>query len=209
MSAPQGSSTAPLEFWFEFASTYSYPAAMRVEDAARAAGVPLAWRPFLLGPIFGAQGWNDSPFNVYPVKGRYMWRDLDRVCAKQGVPLRRPSRFPRNGLLAARVALLGADEPWGPDFVRGVYRANFADDREISDRQVIASLLDELTGDATGTLQRAEAPDNKDRLRKQTEQATALGIFGAPSFVSRGELFWGNDRLEDALTWHRAQAGDG
>src|SRR5262249_2291734 len=68
MSAPLGGEGAPLEFWFEFASTYSYPAAMRVEEAARAAGVPLAWRPFLLGPIFGAQGWNDSPFNVYPVK---------------------------------------------------------------------------------------------------------------------------------------------
>src|SRR5262249_15127984 len=132
--------------------------------------------------------------------------DLDRVCAKHGVRLRQPSRFPRNGLLAARVALLGADEPWGPDFVRAVYRANFADDREISDQQVIASLLDELTGHAAGILQRARAPDNKARLRKQTEQATALGIFGAPSFVSRGELFWGNDRLEDALGWHRAPA---
>ena len=197
----------PLEFWFEFASTYSYPAAMRVEEAARAAGVPLAWRPFLLGPIFGSQGWNDSPFNIYPVKGRYMWRDLERVCAKHGVPLCRPSRFPRNGLLAARVELLGAAEPWGPDFVRAVYRANFGEDREISDRAVIASLLDEITGNTADVLERAEAADNKDRLRKQTEQATALGIFGAPSFVSRGELFWGNDRLEDALTWHRERAG--
>jgi 2-hydroxychromene-2-carboxylate isomerase len=195
----------PLEFWFEFASTYSYPAAMRVEDAARAAGVPLVWRPFLLAPIFGAQGWKDSPFNIYPAKGRYMWRDLERVCTKHGVPLQRPSRFPRNGLLAARVALLGADESWGGDFVRGVYRANFAQDREISDREVIASLLEEITGDATGVLERAEAADNKDRLRKQTEQAAALGIFGAPSFVSQGELFWGNDRLEDALAWHRGR----
>jgi 2-hydroxychromene-2-carboxylate isomerase len=203
-----GSSREPLEFWFEFASTYSYPAAMRVEDAAHAAGVPLVWRPFLLGPIFGSQGWNDSPFNVYPVKGRYMWRDLERVCAKHGLPLRRPSRFPRNGLLAARVALLGAGEPWGPDFVRAVYRANFAEDREISDRAVITSLLGEITGNAADLLERAEARDNKDRLRVQTERATALGIFGAPSFISRGELFWGNDRLEDALTWHRELAGD-
>ena len=201
-----GSSTEPLEFWFEFASTYSYPAAMRVEDAARAAGVPLVWRPFLLAPIFGAQGWKDSPFNIYPVKGRYMWRDLERVCAKHGVPMQRPSRFPRSGLLAARVALLGADESWGGDFVRAVYSANFAQDREISDREVIASLLEEITGDAAGVLQRAEAADNKDRLREQTEQATALGIFGAPSFVSHGELFWGNDRLEDALAWHRERA---
>src|SRR5215468_8509234 len=96
---------SPLEFWFEFASTYSHLAVSQVEDAARAAGVALVWRPFLLGPVFKAQGWDDSPFNVYPVKGRYMWRDLERICAKQGVPLRRPSCFTRNGLLAARVAL--------------------------------------------------------------------------------------------------------
>jgi len=197
-----------LEFWFEFASTYSYTAAMRVEQVARAAGVPLAWRPFLLGPIFGSQGWNDSPFNVYPVKGRYMWRDLERVCAKHGVPLRRPSLFPRNGLLAARVALLGAGEPWGPDFVRAVYRANFAEDREISEPEVVAAVLGAVTGAAGDIIERALTAENKDRLRRQTEQAVALGIFGAPMFVSRGELFWGNDRLEDALTWHRELAAD-
>src|SRR6185369_6577026 len=98
----------PIEFWFEFASTYSYPAAWRVEELARDAGCEVAWRPFLLGPIFAGQGWNDSPFNVYPAKGKYMWRDLARVCAKHDLPLRHPSQFPRNGLLAARVALVGA-----------------------------------------------------------------------------------------------------
>jgi 2-hydroxychromene-2-carboxylate isomerase len=195
---------APLEFWFEFASTYSYPAAMRVGAAAERAGVPLVWKPFLLGPIFAAQGWNDSPFNVYPVKGRYMWRDLERICADQGVPLRRPSRFPRNGLLAARVALLGADQPWQPDFVRAVYHANFAEDREIADAAELAALLERLGLDAGTVLERAQSPDTKDRLRRQTEQARERGIFGAPSFVSRGELFWGNDRLETALAWHRS-----
>lgn len=103
-----------LHFWFEFASTYSYPAAMRIAARAEAAGVALAWRPFLLGPIFQAQGWNDSPFNVYPIKGRYMWRDLERLCAKEDVPLRRPSRFPRPSLIGARVACLGARESWVP-----------------------------------------------------------------------------------------------
>src|SRR5499427_162859 len=112
---------ASLEVWFEFASTYSYPAVERVEALAAARGVAVRWRPFLLGPIFRAQGWNDSPFNVYPVKGRYMWRDMERLCARYGLPLRRPSVFPRNGLLAARATLAGADASWVPAFVRRVY----------------------------------------------------------------------------------------
>jgi 2-hydroxychromene-2-carboxylate isomerase len=189
-----------LEFWFEFASTYSYPAAMRVERVARAAGVEVAWRPFLLGPIFGAQGWNDSPFNLYPVKGRYMWRDLERICADLGTPMRRPSRFPRNGLLAARVACHAQEQPWLPEFVRQVYRANFADDREISDPAVVGEIL-EAVGQPRGLLAAADSPETRAKLRAQTERAQALGIFGAPSFVAAGELFWGNDRLESALEW--------
>jgi 2-hydroxychromene-2-carboxylate isomerase len=190
-----------VQFWFEFASTYSYPAAMRIETAAAEREVDLEWRPFLLGPIFGAQGWGDSPFNIYPAKGRYMWRDLERLCARLGLPLRRPSRFPRNGLLAARVALASAAEPWLPDFVRAVYHANFAEDREIAERGVIAELLDDLDVPAAALLARADSEFVKAGLRAQTEQAKRLGIFGAPSFVVGDELFWGGDRLDDALDW--------
>src|SRR6267378_3556584 len=93
-----------IEFWFDFASTYSYPAAMRVEELAGSHGCIVQWRPFLLGAIFQKQGWNDSPFNIYPVKGRYMWRDLERLCASLEIPFRKPSQFPRNGLTVARVA---------------------------------------------------------------------------------------------------------
>src|ERR1700712_4305763 len=124
-----------LDFWFEFASTYSYPAAMRVERLADAAGVTVRWRPFLLGPIFGAQGWTDSPFNIYPVKGKYMWRDLERICAREGLPLTLPPlRFPQNGLKAARLAVLG--EAWTPAFARAVYAANFAHQKDIADDSV-------------------------------------------------------------------------
>lgn len=193
----------PLEFWFEFASTYSYPAALRAQAVADAAGVPLAWKPFLLGPIFGQQGWNDSPFNIYPAKGRYMWRDLERICGALGLKLVRPSRFPRNGLLAARVALIGAGQAWGPAFVRAVYTANFAEDLDIASPDVVAQLLDRVGQEPVALLERAQTAEVKDGLRQQTEQAMALGIFGAPTFVSGAELFWGNDRLEDAIAWHR------
>jgi 2-hydroxychromene-2-carboxylate isomerase len=200
------SAAAPVEFFFEFASTYSYPAAMRVEDAAAAAGVSLAWRPFLLGPIFAAQGWNDSPFNLYPAKGTYMWRDLARICAARGLPFIRPSAFPRNGLLAARVALIAQEHPWGPAYVRAVYVANFAEDRDIADPQVLAEVLLELGQDPQALLAEAQKQPVKDALRANTERAQALGIFGAPSFVVGDELFWGDDRLDQALAWARNPA---
>ncbi len=191
----------PLEFWFEFASTYSYPAAMRIEPLARAEGVQVLWRPFLLGPIFRAQGWTDSPFNLYEAKGRYMWRDLERVCAGLGIAFRRPSQFPRNGLLAARIACLHAEAPWLPEFVRSVYRANFAEDLDISEAPLLERRLDALGQSGAAILAQAQSPEAKDKLRAQTERAAALGIFGAPSFIAGGELFWGNDRLAAALDW--------
>jgi len=189
----------PFEFWFEFGSTYSYPAALRIEREARARGVAIAWRPFLLGPIFAELGWNDSPFNLQPAKGAYMWRDLERVCAGLGLPWRRPSVFPRNGLQAARVACAHESEPWLPGFVRAVYSANFAEDRDPADPEVLASLLTGLGQPADAVLAAAGGDETKAKLRHRTEQAAAHGIFGAPSFRADGELYWGNDRLEMAL----------
>ncbi|MGZ6195884.1 MAG: DsbA family protein [Candidatus Binataceae bacterium] len=191
-----------LEFWFEFASTYSYPAASRIEEAAAAAGVRVRWRPFLLGPIFVSQGWGDSPFNIYPLKGRYMWRDMERLCEKYELPFRRPRKFPRSGLLAARVACMAAEEPWCPRFVRAVYRANFAEDREISQTETIAEILATVGQSPREVLTRAESPENKERLREQNQWAVVHGIFGAPTMLAGKELFWGNDRLEDAIAFH-------
>lgn len=189
-----------LDFWFEFGSTYSYPAAMRIESIAKSEGVSVVWRPFLLGPIFREQGWDDSPFNLYPAKGRYMWRDLERICTQQGLVLRRPSQFPRDGLLAARLACCFSSEPWLPEFVRRVYLANFAEDRDISDRPVLQSIL-EAVAQPVRLLDEAQSPEAKQQLRSQTERAVSLGIFGAPTFAIDAELFWGNDRLEAAIFW--------
>src|SRR6266545_1199894 len=130
-----------LDFWFDFASTYSYPAAMRIGPLAVQAGVEVRFRPFLLGPIFKAQGWTTSPFNLFPAKGRHMWRDLERLCAELGLPFRRPDPFPQNSLLAARVALAGLDRDWGEDFCRAVFRAQFGDGRRIDEAAVIADVL--------------------------------------------------------------------
>jgi 2-hydroxychromene-2-carboxylate isomerase len=191
-----------LDFWFEFASTYSYPAAMRIGAAARARGATVRWRPFLLGPLFKASGWTTSPFNIYPAKGRYMWRDLERICGALNLPFAEPPGFPQNTLLPARVALVALAQTWGEDFCRGVYRAEFGDRRNIGEPAAIADILRALGQDADAVLAQAQSDEIKTRLRTQTQEAAARGIFGAPSFVTEdGELFWGNDRLEAALDW--------
>jgi 2-hydroxychromene-2-carboxylate isomerase len=196
-----------LEFWYEFASTYSYLAAMRIEAAAEAAGVGLVWRPFLLGPVFKAQGLDNSPFNLFPAKGRYMWRDMEREAARLGLPFYRPKAFPQNGLLAARVALLGADRGWTPVFSKAVYTAQFAEGHDIADPQVIAGILENLNLDPEAVLAEAQGETSKLRLRRIGEEVQSRGLFGAPTFFTEdGEMFWGNDRLEQALDWAVAQA---
>jgi 2-hydroxychromene-2-carboxylate isomerase len=196
-----------LDFWFEFASTYSYPAAMRIASLAKTRGVGVRWRPFLLGPIFKAQGWDNSPFNIYPAKGRYMCRDLERVCGVLGLPFAQPSPFPQNGLVAARVALLGLQEGWGEDYCRAIYRAEFGEGRNIAEAATITGVLTALGQNAHRVMQQAQSEAIKAELRAQTEEAQRLGIFGAPNFMTAdGELFWGNDRLEAALDWAKRQA---
>jgi 2-hydroxychromene-2-carboxylate isomerase len=193
---------AEIEFWYEFGSTYSYPAAMRIERLAGDAGVALRWRPFLLGPIFKAYGWNDSPFNIFAAKGRYMWRDLERVCAAEGVALALPPVcFPQSGLKAARLALVGEREGWTPAFTRAVFAANYAEQKDISDDVTLRAILSALGVDTDASFAAANAPENKEALKLQTEEAASRGLFGAPSFTVEDELFWGNDRLEAALAW--------
>ncbi|SFF50651.1 2-hydroxychromene-2-carboxylate isomerase [Fontimonas thermophila] len=194
-----------LEFWFEFASSYSYPAALRIEQLARSAGVRVLWRPFLLGPLFQAQGYASSPFVQFPAKGRYMWRDIERICARTGIPFRKPSAFPRTSVLGARIACAFQDEPWVPRFVCALFTANFAHDRDIGDDRVVADCLTACGESAPARIAAVQTDPLKSRLRTQTERAAALGLFGAPSFLVDGELFWGNDRLEDALAWARGE----
>jgi 2-hydroxychromene-2-carboxylate isomerase len=191
-----------VDFWFDFASSYSYPAAMRADALAAKSAVRIRYRPFLLGPIFKAQGWDTSPFNIYEAKGRYMWRDLERLCAGLAIPFQRPQPFPQNSLLAARVALATDGESWRDEFCRSVFRAQFAKGRRIDDPAVIGEILNALGAPPRPIFERAQSDPIKVRLRAQTEEAGRLGIFGAPSFtLSDGELFWGNDRLEGAIAW--------
>ena len=194
-----------VEFWFEFASSYSYLSVMRIEQEALKHGVQTIWRPFLLGPAFKAHGWDTSPFKAYPLKAKYMWRDMERRARALGIPFNRPppdkmNGFPQLSLYAARIAIIGLEQNWGQEFCRRVCQAEWIDHVDISDVNLLEKLACK-SGGPINILSLANHPDNKLKLRMQTDQAAKLSIFGAPSFIVNNELFWGDDRLEDALNW--------
>ena len=159
----------------------------------------MRWEPFLLGPIFDDFGWNSSPFVLQKEKGAYVWRDLERQCRKYGLPWKKPSVFPQNTVNPVRVALIGAREPWGPAFCKEMMLRNWARDEDVSAPESVTAALEAIGLPAASILARAQDPANKPRLRAQVERARSLKIFGAPMFFVRGEMFWGNDRLDDAL----------
>ena len=201
MTDPSAATPSPpiIEFWFEFGSNYSYLSVMRIEDAAARLNVRIAWKPFLLGPIFRALGMDNSPFVLQKEKGAYVWQDMARQCRKYGLRWTRPTAFPRLGLLPLRVALLGAEQPWMGGFCRRVMELNFVLDQDINSPDHIASILTGLSLPAQKLLINTQEEQTKLRLRQQTEQARSKGIFGAPTFFIGHEMFWGNDRLDDAL----------
>ena len=180
---------------------------MRIEAEAARHGVGVDWCPFLLGPIFRAQGWETSPFNVYPAKGRYMVRDIERLAASRGLPpFRLPDSFPANSVRAARAALLAGEQGIAPDFMRHLFTAAFAEGRDIAAPETLRRCLAAARApDPDAVLAATKEAGTKDRLRFATERAAKLGIFGAPTFItSDGELFWGDDRLAAALEWAAA-----
>lgn len=187
-----------IEFWFDFGSNYSYLSMLRIRQLAADAEILVRLKPFMLGPIFKSLGWETSPFVLQTMKGHYVWRDMQRQCDKFGLRWQQPSVFPRNALLAARVALQGDGAPWLAAFCEQVMQANFAHDREIGD-DTVAAILEGLGLDSETVIAAAKTEACKKALRARSADAQARGIFGAPMFFVGDEMFWGNDRLEDAI----------
>lgn len=191
-----------LEFWYDFASTYSYLSAMRIEVVAGTAGVEIAYRPFLLGPIFKAQGLTTSPFVLNPAKGRYMARDIARIATARGLAFHVPEPFPAHSLAAARIGLVAEEDGWIGAFTQAVFAAEFGERADISAHETLERIVADLGEDPAQIMARANSDEIKSALRRRTEAAAEKGIFGAPTFIAEdGELFWGDDRLDAALAW--------
>lgn len=195
-----------LTFWYDFSSSYSFLAAMRLEDVAAQANVPVLWQPFLLGPIFKDLGYGGSPNLMAPAKADYMWADLARRAAQRGHGFQKPEPFPQRSVLAARAAL-ALDPAERPAFSRAVFREIFERGNNIARTEVIAAAAAEAGHDGEALLAAAGEEAQKAALFAATDTAKSLQIFGAPSFVTTdGVLFWGDDRMEDALNWEKTGA---
>lgn len=189
-----------LDFFFFYGSIYTYLAAMRIEAVAATAGLTVRWRPFNLREILVEQ--NNTAFVRNPVRMRYMWRDVERRALGHGLDFVGQAPHPVDpDLLALRVGTVAAEEGWCPDYTRATFRAWFIEHRVPGIAANVEHVLAGLGQPAGRILKRASSPEIGETLRRETEAARGLGVFGSPSIVAGTELFWGDDRLEEAIDW--------
>lgn len=192
----------PIDFWFTTGSTYSYLSVMRLGGLERSSGIKFRWRPFHLLSIL--QDMNHVPFADKPAKSAYMWRDIERRAAMYGLPAVLPAPYPvKQSIMANRVALVGMQQGWGADFVRAAYRRWFQLGEEPGSEPNLSESLRDIGQDPQAVLAVANAAETTAALLAETDIAKALGIFGSPTFAVGRELFWGDDRLDDAISWYR------
>jgi len=193
---------AKIDFWFSIGSTYSYLTVMRLPEVAEATGVGFRWRPFNVRHVMIEQ--NNVPFANKPVKSAYMWRDIERRAKRYGLAPKIPAPYPLPGLVLANlVATLGAEEGWVQDYVRATYRRWFEKSLPAGEDPNLSESLCEIGQDPEQVLSRAQTDRIERALAASTDEAMELGVFGSPTFVVNGEVFWGDDRLDDAILWAR------
>jgi 2-hydroxychromene-2-carboxylate isomerase len=193
--------SAPIEFWFDFTSPYSYIAAEMIDDLAARRGRSVDWQPMLLGVIFKSTG--AVPLIDIPVKGEYSRIDFERSARFHDLPYRMPDKFPLGTQNAARAVLwlTKAHPTLAHDFARAVFRALFTANRDVSDTAVLVEIAQQLGIDADALTQAIAAPEIKDALKRNNEIAMQKKIFGAPTVFVDGEMFWGADRLPQVEHW--------
>ncbi len=188
-----------IEFWFDYASTYTYLSVARLGILSEIYKFEIAWKPFFLTAIFTEMGLPEGPFVPYPSKLNYMWRDLERRSLKHGIAFKKPTEYPFNSLVHARIGYLAAKEGWCQQFTETIFHGHWAENRPMTEEKNVRSVLADIGQNPDEVFAKAVQSENKEQLKLQTAKAKDLGIFGSPTFITGTELFWGDDRLEDAI----------
>jgi 2-hydroxychromene-2-carboxylate isomerase len=192
----------PIDFWFSIGSLYTYLSVMRLDRIEDTSDIRFRWRPFSIRAIMIEM--DNRPISK-PAKLEYMWRDLARRAEMYDFAFSGRPPYPlKNFDLANRVAVVGAREDWCADYVRAAYRRWFAEHQEPGSEPNLSESLKEIGQDAARVLSLAQSEAIGQAYDTATNEARALGIFGVPTFVAGGEIFWGDDRLDDAIRWHQS-----
>ncbi|RUX26168.1 2-hydroxychromene-2-carboxylate isomerase [Mesorhizobium sp. M2A.F.Ca.ET.042.01.1.1] len=191
-----------IDFWFSIGSTYTYLSVMRLAEVQARTGIEFRWRPFNVRSIMIEM--DNVPFAKKPVKAAYMWRDIERRAAMHRMVPKLPAPYPLAELERANgVAVIAAREGWCEAYARESYRRWFEMGEPAGSEPNISASIEKAGQKPEPVLRQADSDAAKADLAAATEQAKSLGIFGSPNFVVDGELFWGDDRLDDAMRWHR------
>ena len=191
-----------IDFWFTMGSTYSFLSVMRLATLEQSTGISFRWRPFHLLIIL--QEMKHVPFADKPAKSAYMWRDIERRAAMYGLSVTLPVPYPAKlSVMANLVAMVGMREGWGSDYVRAAYRRWFQLGQETGSEPNVSESLRDVGQDPARVLSLANSEETKAALSAETNAARELGIFGSPTFTVHRELFWGDDRVDDAISWCR------
>ena len=190
---------AQLDFFYFFGSGYAYLSVLRIDDLARKAGVSVRWRPFNVRTVMKE---NNVALRTEALKVRYMWRDIERRAAQHGLPFVKPPIWTTDpDLLANRVGMVAARDGWCEDYTKASFRAWYLDGMALGDRACLEHVLKPMDKDVDKTIAEANSPAIAEAYARETDYALSLGIFGSPTFVADGEVFWGDDRLEEAVAW--------
>lgn len=196
------SSKPVVDLWFSMGSTYTYFAVMRADKVAAEQGVELRWRPFNVRVTISKMQSGYRPFTGKPMKLAYMWRDMERRSVRYGLSPKLPAPYSLDDIsIPNRIALVGMDEGWGIDYAKEAYRLWFEQSKPADKDPNISESLNAVGQDPNRVIELSNSKDVEEELSRVSEEAHELGIFGAPSFAVGREVFWGDDRLEDAIEW--------
>ena len=191
-----------IDFWFSIGSTYTYLSVNRIAEVAKKESLSINWKPFSVRKIM--MDMDNIPFTPpsKKVKSDYMWRDIERRAKFYGFEAIVPAPYPLKEFdLANQIAILGMNEGWGVDYVTITYKRWFQQGKEPATEPNLSEILNELNLNKDEISKNANSEEIKSQYLQNTDNAYKLGVFGSPTFIYKGEVFWGDDRLEDCIKW--------
>ena len=192
-----------IDFYFSIGSTYTYLSVTRILDVEQKYSIKFNWKPFSVRAIMKEM--NNIPFpKDKKNKVDYMWRDIERRAKEYGFFAKTPVPYPLTQFdLANKLAILGLKEGWGVDYVQITYKRWFQENKEPAIEPNISEICSKLKLDKEKITSKANSEEIEKEFLANTDTARKNKIFGSPSFIVNNEIFWGDDRMEDAIKWSK------